>query len=43
MSKRFTEGIDKEMNMPIVRTEINEREWLDVDSNGALAKILNNK
>ena len=34
-------GRDKEMNMPIVRTEINEKEWLDVDSNGALAKILN--
>ena len=34
-------GRNKEMNMPIVRTEINEKEWLDVDSNDALAKILN--
>ena len=31
---------NEEMNMPIVRTEINEKEWLNVDSNGALAKIL---
>lgn len=34
-------GRNEEMNMPIVRTEINEKEWLNVDSNGALAKILN--
>ena len=34
-------GRNEELNMPIVRTEINEKEWLDVDSNGALAKILN--
>lgn len=33
-------GRNEEMNMPIVRTEINEKEWLNVDSNGALAKIL---
>jgi hypothetical protein len=33
-------GRNEEMNMPIVRTKINENEWLNVDSNGALAKIL---
>jgi hypothetical protein len=34
-------GRNEELNMPIVRTDINEKEWLDVDSNGALAKNLN--
>lgn len=34
-------GRNEEKNMPIVRTEINEKEWLVVDSNEALAKILN--
>ncbi len=33
-------GRDEKNNMPIVRTEINEKEWLEIKDNNELSKII---
>ncbi len=33
-------GRDESLNMPIVRTELNEKEWFDIKNNDSLETIL---
>ena len=41
MTRNKVIGRDTELNMPIIQTSTNEYEWLNVNSNDALEKILN--